>query len=147
MRSGAPPKRLRAPQAQAHRRRTARVRRAPLLAGLAFALGAIVLIGPVGGLAGGPGATRPASPETRSGQASRPVEPAGNRVLGAGAALPADLPACRYADDPAVPDPDGDWTLAILDTIVRLPAGYAPQDLVRRSATPGCRAAARCAPR
>lgn len=43
---------------------------------------------------------------------------------------PADLPACRYADDDAVPDAAGDWTLAVLDTIVRLPVGYAPADLV-----------------
>ena len=130
MRSGAPPQRLRAPQAQAHRRRTARVRRAPLLAGLAFALGAIVLIGPVGGLAGGPAATRSGAPDTPSGQATRPPSLPGIASSAPVTASPAGLPACRYADDPAIPDPAGDWTLAILDTIVRLPPGYAPSDLV-----------------
>jgi D-alanyl-D-alanine carboxypeptidase len=39
-------------------------------------------------------------------------------------------PACRIADDVTTADPDGDWTLAVLDTDLRLPKGYAPRDLV-----------------
>lgn len=130
MTSGAPLPRRRAPQAHPHRRRSRRAGRAPLLAGLSLALGAIVLVGPVGGLAGGPGAPRPSPQATRPGSDAAPptasaLAPTATASVGA-----ADLPACRYDDDPAIPGPAGDWTLTILDTIVRLPVHYAPTDLV-----------------
>lgn len=125
------------PRSQAHRRRSsgARVGGAPLVWGLGLALVAIVLIGPVGGLAGGAGAARPAGTDRptagRLAPASVPAAssaPASPDAVGAtGSARP---PACRFDDIPATPGPGGDWTLAILDTIVRLPAGYTPPDLV-----------------
>ena len=40
-------------------------------------------------------------------------------------------PPCRFADDLARPGQDDDWTLAVVDTALRLPAEYAPPDLVR----------------
>ena len=40
-------------------------------------------------------------------------------------------PLCRFADDVTRPGPDDDWTLAVLDTALRLPAAFAPSDLVR----------------
>lgn len=140
MRSGADREDVRRPRSQAHRRRASGTRSggAPLVLGLGLALAAIILIGPVGGLAGGPGAPRlvgtdrptagrltPGMPldsafGPATAEASDPSGPAGS----------ADLPACRFDDVPATQRPGGDWTLAILDTIYRLPAGYAPPDLV-----------------
>jgi D-alanyl-D-alanine carboxypeptidase len=137
MRSGAVREDVRRPRSQAHRRRSSGARSggAPVFWGLGLALAAIVLIGPVGGLAGGPGAARPGGtdrptagrlvPATSPGTASGPASP-----VASGPAGSADLPACRFDDVPATPRPAGDWTLAILDTIYRLPAGYAPPDLV-----------------
>jgi D-alanyl-D-alanine carboxypeptidase len=40
------------------------------------------------------------------------------------------LPACRYADEPAVHTAYGDWQRTIVDTTSRLPKGYVPPDLV-----------------
>jgi D-alanyl-D-alanine carboxypeptidase len=40
------------------------------------------------------------------------------------------LPECRYLDEAAQPGPGGDWTLAVVDSVFRLPPGYAPPDLV-----------------
>ncbi len=40
-------------------------------------------------------------------------------------------PPCRFADDVTRPGPDDDWTLAVVDTALRLPAALAPSDLVR----------------
>jgi D-alanyl-D-alanine carboxypeptidase len=65
-----------------------------------------------------PGATDPAGPPAAS---PRPTPVA---------AAPIVPPTCRYADEPTAPDSDGDWTLAVVDTIYRLPAGYRPTDLV-----------------
>ena len=103
--------------------------------GLGLALAAIVLIGPVGGLAGGPAAARPAgtgrptagrlAPASIPIATRNPASPVATAPAGS-----AGLPACRFDDVPATPRPTGDWTLAILDTIYRLPAGYAPADLV-----------------
>lgn len=106
-----------------------------MLAGLACALGAIVLIGPAGGLAGGPAPRPSTAPEIRpdhasgsSGASGLPGVPSASTA--SVPTSPVDLPACRYADNAAVTDVLGDWTVAILDTIVRLPAGYAPRDLI-----------------
>jgi zinc D-Ala-D-Ala carboxypeptidase len=41
-----------------------------------------------------------------------------------------DLPACRFGDGMANRGTDRDWNLAVVDTDLRLPAGYAPRDLV-----------------
>ncbi len=40
------------------------------------------------------------------------------------------LPACRYADVPAVHSTYADWQRTIVDTTSRLPKGYVPPDLV-----------------
>jgi D-alanyl-D-alanine carboxypeptidase len=40
------------------------------------------------------------------------------------------LPACRYLDRSAVGDPATDWATMVLDTVFRLPADYAPPNLV-----------------
>jgi zinc D-Ala-D-Ala carboxypeptidase len=40
------------------------------------------------------------------------------------------LPACRYADEPAVEAAYDDWRRTIVDTASRLPKGYVPPDLV-----------------
>jgi zinc D-Ala-D-Ala carboxypeptidase len=40
------------------------------------------------------------------------------------------LPACRYADEPAADTAYDDWQRTIVDTMSRLPKGYAPPDLV-----------------
>ena len=40
------------------------------------------------------------------------------------------LPVCRYANVPAVGDPDVDWPTMVLDTIHRLPADFVPKRLV-----------------
>jgi zinc D-Ala-D-Ala carboxypeptidase len=128
---------VRRPRSQAHRRRASRARTtgAPLLLGLGLAVAAIVLIGPVGGLAGGPGAPRPVggdrptagrlTPGMPLGRANGPAAPEASSPTGTD-----DLPACRFDDVPATQRPAGAWTLTILDTIYRMPAGYAPPDLV-----------------
>lgn len=137
MRPGADRDYVRRPRSQAHRRRAsgARAGGVPLLVGLGLAVVAIVLIGPVGGLAGGPGAPRPVGTERPTAGRLTPGVPMASAsdpaIPGASDPThPADLPACRFDDVPASPRPAGDWTLAILDTIYRLPAGYAPPDLV-----------------
>jgi D-alanyl-D-alanine carboxypeptidase len=40
------------------------------------------------------------------------------------------LPACRYADEPAAHTAYDDWQRTIVDTMSRLPKGYVPPDLV-----------------
>jgi D-alanyl-D-alanine carboxypeptidase len=40
------------------------------------------------------------------------------------------LPACRYADEPAAHAAYDDWQRTIVDTMSRLPKGYVPPDLV-----------------
>jgi len=40
------------------------------------------------------------------------------------------LPACRYADEPAANATYDDWQRTIVDTTSRLPKGYVPPDLV-----------------
>ena len=42
----------------------------------------------------------------------------------------ADLPACAYADEHADHAAYADWKITLVDTIERIPAGYAPRDLV-----------------
>ena len=46
---------------------------------------------------------------------------------------PSVLPACTYEDVQTVPGPEGDWSLAVVDTVLRLPSRYAPSDLVPAS--------------
>jgi zinc D-Ala-D-Ala carboxypeptidase len=50
--------------------------------------------------------------------------PAGTRAMGA-------LPACRYDDILTTPRGYDDWSITLVDTILRLPKAYAPPDLVR----------------
>ena len=40
------------------------------------------------------------------------------------------LPPCQYTNEPAVGDPDADWSTMVLDTIYRLPADFVPKRLV-----------------
>ena len=51
------------------------------------------------------------------------VGPAGVRAMG-------PLPACRYDDILTSPRGYGDWSITLVDTILRVPKGYAPPDLV-----------------
>jgi D-alanyl-D-alanine carboxypeptidase len=46
-------------------------------------------------------------------------------------ALP--MPGCAIGDQVTLPGPDGDWVLAVVDTELRLPDGFAPPDLVATS--------------
>lgn len=46
-----------------------------------------------------------------------------------GAAAPG-LPACEYADEPALATAYADWSRTLVDTALRLPADYEPSDLV-----------------
>lgn len=56
-------------------------------------------------------------------------------VLGsAGARAMGPLPDCRYDDILTSPRGYGDWSITLVDTILRLPKGYAPPDLVSTSA-------------
>jgi D-alanyl-D-alanine carboxypeptidase len=49
--------------------------------------------------------------------------PAGARAMG-------PLPPCRYDDILTTPRGYGDWAVTLVDTILRVPKGYAPPDLV-----------------
>ena len=40
------------------------------------------------------------------------------------------LPACRYGDVLTTPRAYGDWSITLVDTILRVPKGYVPPDLV-----------------
>ena len=50
---------------------------------------------------------------------------------GAGARAMGPMPACRYDDIMTTPRGYGDWSVTLVDTILRLPKTYAPPDLVR----------------
>ncbi|HEY8238478.1 MAG TPA: D-alanyl-D-alanine carboxypeptidase family protein [Candidatus Limnocylindrales bacterium] len=50
--------------------------------------------------------------------------PVGARAMG-------ELPDCRYDDILTTPRGYGDWSITLVDTILRLPKSYAPPDLVR----------------
>ena len=52
--------------------------------------------------------------------------PAGARAMG-------PLPACRYDDILTTPRSYGDWSITLVDTILRVPKGYEPPDLVSTS--------------
>lgn len=61
------------------------------------------------------------------GEAAATVQPAGSVQV----AKPAPpLPACTYADDPALNTGYDDWALTLLDTQFGLPSDYEPPDLV-----------------
>ncbi|HLM65572.1 MAG TPA: M15 family metallopeptidase [Acidimicrobiales bacterium] len=42
----------------------------------------------------------------------------------------APLPPCEYLDEPVTQDPATEWDTIVIDTAMRLPADYAPADLV-----------------
>ena len=85
----------------------------------------------------------PSGPGT-TGQADVTATPGSSHVAPAGSVGPAAsigpvvsgppaalaLPDCRYADVPVDVDPATDWATVVVDTIYRLPKGYAPTDLV-----------------
>jgi D-alanyl-D-alanine carboxypeptidase len=77
-----------------------------------------------------PSASVAPSPERPDASPRAPRPLAGPLPFATELPRPAIPPACRFADDPARPGPDGDWTLAVVDTALRLPAGYAPPGLV-----------------
>lgn len=52
--------------------------------------------------------------------------PAGARAMG-------PLPACRYDDILTTPRTYGDWSITLVDTILRVPKSYVPPDLVSTS--------------
>ena len=58
-------------------------------------------------------------------------------ALGTGTAPPAramgPLPACRYDDILTAPRSYADWSMTLVDTILRVPSTYAPPDLVATS--------------
>lgn len=54
------------------------------------------------------------------------LEPSGARAMG-------PLPACRYDDILTTPRAYGDWPITLVDTILRVPDGYVPPDLVATS--------------
>ena len=59
--------------------------------------------------------------------AARPLlAPAGARAMG-------PLPDCRYDDILTTPRGYGDWSVTLVDTILRVPRGYVPPDLVATS--------------
>jgi len=70
------------------------------------------------------------SPETPAAPSAPVTEPAPTLPVASPVVSVAPLPACRYLDEAAAPGPGGDWALAVLDTVVMLPPGYAPPDLV-----------------
>jgi D-alanyl-D-alanine carboxypeptidase len=51
----------------------------------------------------------------------------------AGARATGPLPACRYDDILTTPRAYSDWSITLVDTILRLPKGYEPPDLVPAS--------------
>ena len=50
--------------------------------------------------------------------------------LGATSSASPELPACEYADEPALAPAYADWSRTLVDTARRLPADYEPADLV-----------------
>lgn len=86
----------------------------------------------------GQGSQRPTSVATSTtpGETAKPTptEPLPSGPLttpGGGPAEP--LPVCEYVDEPAVGNPNKDWATMVLDTIYRLPADFAPRQLVSTS--------------
>jgi D-alanyl-D-alanine carboxypeptidase len=63
-----------------------------------------------------------------------PAPLAGPQAVATRLPRPPVPPPCRLADDLTRPGEDDDWTLAVVDTALRLPADYAPPDLVRIAA-------------
>ena len=78
-----------------------------------------------------PPASAAPSPES-TGRPARTLAPlAGTEALATPQPQPPVPPPCRIDDELTRPGPDEDWTLAVVDTALRLPAGLAPSDLVR----------------
>ena len=94
---------------------------------LLVVLGVTLLAGCAFGAAGpssvppSPSAGTSAAPEP----SGTPPDPSATAVA---ARLP--LPDCRYDDVPVEGDPATDWPTLVVDTIVRLPKRYVPDDLV-----------------
>lgn len=81
-----------------------------------------------------PPASAAPSPESTH-EVARTLAPvAGPLVLATPLPRPPAPPGCRFADKLTRPGQNADWDLAVLDTALRLPAGYAPSDLVMTSA-------------
>jgi D-alanyl-D-alanine carboxypeptidase len=71
------------------------------------------------------------SPEPTGPLVGMPVPLAGPQAFATQLPRPPIPPPCRFADEVTRPGTDDDWTLAVVDTAMRLPADYAPSDLVR----------------
>lgn len=74
-----------------------------------------------------PGSAGPSAKGTSSAPPATPVAPVPSPSP---IATTPQLPACRYADEPAADAAYDDWQRTIVDTIGRLPKGYVPPDLV-----------------
>jgi len=74
-----------------------------------------------------PGSAGPSAKKTSSAPPATSVAPV---PRSSPAATMSQLPACRYADDPAAHTAYDDWQRTIVDTMSRLPKGYVPPDLV-----------------
>jgi zinc D-Ala-D-Ala carboxypeptidase len=73
-------------------------------------------------------------PESTELLARTPVPVAGPAVPATMLPRPPDPPHCRFDDDVTRPGPNDDWAQAVVDTALRLPADYAPSDLVPTAA-------------
>ena len=77
-----------------------------------------------------PPASAAPSPESTQPLARTPAPVGGPPALATLPPRPPARPPCRFADDVTRPGPDNEWALAVVDTALRLPADYAPADLV-----------------
>jgi D-alanyl-D-alanine carboxypeptidase len=78
-----------------------------------------------------PPASAAPSPESTDQPAGTPAPLAGTKAVATQLPRPPVPPPCQIADDLTRPGADDDWALAVVDTALRLPADYAPPDLVR----------------
>jgi zinc D-Ala-D-Ala carboxypeptidase len=80
-----------------------------------------------------------ADPSAKGTSSAPPVTSAAPVPSSSPIATMPQLPACRYADEPAAHVAYDDWQRTIVDTTSRLPKGYVPPDLVAvsRAGLPG----------
>ena len=81
-----------------------------------------------------PPASAAPSPEPTETHALTAEHLAGAQALATHLPRPPVPPPCRFADDVTRPGTDDDWTLAVVDTALRLPPDYAPSDQVPTAA-------------
>lgn len=81
-----------------------------------------------------PGTTALAEPDTAPVPAPVPTPVSAPAQLPAATPPQSPLPTCAYGDEPAPRAALHEWPVTLLDTTYRLPADYAPQDLVNLTA-------------